>query len=242
MLKAFTVSLSLSKASAFTNDSPEWIVDTHSLKLPPRADSLGIPGMILTSNLPAYVERKLFTLNCGHAIAAYLGYLLGLPTIDAAINNTTHILPVVLGAMHESGAAIRRQYPDTFSESEHEEYIDKTIQRFRNPEVRDDVTRVGRNPLRKLGRDERLLGPLYLGKQFGLDTKNLAMGVAATMMYQNDEDEQASEISSIIERAGLEEAVQEITGLEKGSKQWEEVMSAWGVLERWKKEHKGNKE
>ncbi|SQB40508.1 mannitol-1-phosphate 5-dehydrogenase [Citrobacter koseri] len=47
----------------------EWIVDKTQFKgaLP------DIPGMELTDNLMAFVERKLFTLNTGHAITAYLG-------------------------------------------------------------------------------------------------------------------------------------------------------------------------
>ncbi len=51
----------------------EWIVDKTQFKgaLP------NIPGMELTDNLMAFVERKLFTLNTGHAITAYLGKLAG---------------------------------------------------------------------------------------------------------------------------------------------------------------------
>ena len=44
-----------------------------------------IQGMTVVDNLEAYLERKLFTLNTGHAITAYLGNRKGLSTIDKAI-------------------------------------------------------------------------------------------------------------------------------------------------------------
>jgi mannitol-1-phosphate 5-dehydrogenase len=59
----------------------EWIVEEPAIK-GPKPD---IPGMQFTDNLTAYVQRKLFTLNCGHAIAAYLGYLKNIETIDKAV-------------------------------------------------------------------------------------------------------------------------------------------------------------
>ncbi len=64
----------------------EWIVDKTQFKgaLP------NIPGMELTDNLMAFVERKLFTLNTGHAITAYLGKQTGLQTIRDAILGCQH--------------------------------------------------------------------------------------------------------------------------------------------------------
>ena len=79
----------------------EWIVDKTQFKgaLPT------IPGMELTDNLMAFVERKLFTLNTGHAITAYLGKLAGHQTIRDAILDEK-IRAVVQGAMEESGAVL----------------------------------------------------------------------------------------------------------------------------------------
>lgn len=42
------------------------------------APSAGLPGFA-GENLPAYLERKLFTMNTGHATTAYLGHLKGYP-------------------------------------------------------------------------------------------------------------------------------------------------------------------
>ena len=59
----------------------EWDVERSGFK----GEIPEITGMTLVDNLMAYIERKLFTLNTGHCITAYLGTLWGFPTIDKAI-------------------------------------------------------------------------------------------------------------------------------------------------------------
>ena len=119
----------------------EWIVDQTQFKGQPPA----IAGMELTDNLMAFVERKLFTLNTGHAITAYLGQQAGLQTIRDAILDPA-IRRVVKGAMEESGAVLIKRYG--FDADKHAAYINKILGRFENPYLHDDVERVGRQPLR----------------------------------------------------------------------------------------------
>lgn len=114
----------------------EWIVDQTQFKGQPPA----IAGMELTDNLMAFVERKLFTLNTGHAITAYLGQRAGLQTIRDAILDPA-IRRVVKGAMEESGAVLIKRYG--FDADKHAAYINKILGRFENPYLHDDVERVG---------------------------------------------------------------------------------------------------
>ena len=101
----------------------EWIVDQTQFKGQPPA----IAGMELTDNLMAFVERKLFTLNTGHAITAYLGQRAGLQTIRDAILDPA-IRRVVKGAMEESGAVLIKRYG--FDADKHAAYINKILGRF----------------------------------------------------------------------------------------------------------------
>ena len=59
----------------------EWNVEQSAFK----GEIPAIEGMHLAENSMAYIERKLFTLNTGHAITAYLGYLKGYKTVDESI-------------------------------------------------------------------------------------------------------------------------------------------------------------
>lgn len=188
----------------------EWIVEEPSLK----GETPHIPGMKLTVNLLAYVQRKLFTLNTGHAITAYLGFLAGTDTIEESINNEA-IREVVRQAMEESGEALIKKHG--FDKDEHYTYIDKIENRFKNPYIRDEVIRVGREPLRKLGRNDRLVGPANMAIEYGLPHEGLLTGIAAALHYDNPQDPQSLELQSLIKSKGIEAAITEVTGIASGS-------------------------
>lgn len=201
----------------------EWIVDKTQFKgaLP------AIPGMELTDNLMAFVERKLFTLNTGHAITAYLGKLAGHVTIRDAILDS-RIRAVVEGAMQESGAVLIRRYG--FDAEKHAAYISKILTRFENPYLKDDVERVGRQPLRKLSAGDRLIKPLLGTLEYQLPHDNLVQGIAAAMHYRSDADPQAQELATLIAEQGVAETLVKISGLEPESQAVEAVVSAYSAM------------
>jgi mannitol-1-phosphate 5-dehydrogenase len=178
----------------------EWIVDRGQLK----GWTFDVPGMELTDNLMAFVERKLFTLNTGHAIAAYLGSAADHVTILDAIADP-FIHAVVRGAMDESGAVLIRRYG--FDPAKHAAYIDKILGRFANPHLRDEVARVGREPLRKLARGDRLVRPLLGTLEYGLGHANLVCGIVAALLYRNEGDPQAVELAAAVRSLGPAGAV-----------------------------------
>lgn len=190
----------------------EWIVDETKFK----GNIPKIKSMECTDNLIAYTERKIFTLNTGHAITAYLGYLNNCNTIRESILNPA-IKKVVLGAMRESGKVLIYKYG--FDPREHEEYIMSILSRFNNPFLKDSVTRVARQPLRKLSYDERLIKPLRGTIKYNLENINLIKGIAAAISYDYDKDEDVAKIQKIMKENNIDEAIQEITGLNKDLKE-----------------------
>ncbi len=137
-----------------------------------------VDGLYLKDNLDAYIERKLFTLNTGHAITAYLGLLKGYKTVKEAIADP-EILASVKEAMHESGAVLIKRYG--FDKTAHEQYIDKIISRFENPYLDDELERVGRDPLRKLSKNDRLIKPMLGAVEYGLPYSALLKGAVAAL-------------------------------------------------------------
>ncbi|KAE9399228.1 mannitol-1-phosphate 5-dehydrogenase [Gymnopus androsaceus JB14] len=190
----------------------EWTVDSNSLK---KTDpDVIIEGMHATDNLDAYVQRKLFTLNTGHAIAAYLGFIDNKNTILEAISDES-IHAIVSRALHESGAALIDKHSPFFSHEEHQEYVKKILQRFSNQHLKDEVARVGREPLRKLKRGDRLLGPVEMCRERSLEHDTLLLGVAAALLFHpTDGDKEATEVQERIQRDGIEKVVSELTGWE----------------------------
>ena len=170
-----------------------------------------IAGMNLADNLLAYVERKLFTLNTGHAITAYTGCMKGLKTIDQSIADP-QIYDIVKAAMQQSGLGLVAKHG--FDKEAHFKYIDKIISRFKNPYLKDDVTRVGREPLRKLSPTDRLISPLTTAAGFGLPVDHLIKGIGAALRYDNAEDQQSVELQAKIAELGVRKAAAVVTGLE----------------------------
>lgn len=184
----------------------EWDVERSGF----RGEIPEIPGMSLVDDLMAYIERKLFTLNTGHCITAYLGKLRGLPTIDKAIADPD-VFATVYAAMQESGAGLIKKHD--FDAEKHVTYINKIIGRFKNPYLQDDVTRVGREPLRKLSPTDRLIKPLTTAAGYGLPVGHLITGVGAALRYDNPEDKQSVELQAKIAEKGVRAAAAEVTGL-----------------------------
>lgn len=201
----------------------EWIVDKTQFKGEPPA----IAGMELTDNLMAFVERKLFTLNTGHAITAYLGQRANLPTIREAILHPD-VRSVVKGAMEESGAVLIKRYG--FAPEKHAAYINKILGRFENPYLHDDVERVGRQPLRKLSAGDRLIKPLLGTLEYGLPNENLIQGIAAVLHYTNEQDPQAQEMAELLARLGPQAALVQITGLPEDSEVVRKAVAAYTAM------------
>ena len=184
----------------------EWIVDETLFK----GEVPKIEGMTLTDNLMAFIERKLFTLNTGHALTAYLGILEGHKTIRESINDEK-IKDVVVHAMEESGEVLINR--NGFNRDAHEKYIKKIVSRFENPYLVDEVDRVGREPLRKLGFNDRLIKPLRGTLEYNTKNDNLIRGIAAAMAYRNENDPQAVVLKNKIKNENFNKAFREITSL-----------------------------
>lgn len=169
-----------------------------------------IPQVFFTDTLDAYVERKLFTFNTGHAIIAYLGYIYNHTTIDQAILDK-RILEVAYNAMHESSAALVAHWD--FDINEQMEYVEKTITRFSNPLLKDKLIRVGRDPLRKLFFNNELITPIMLCMKYQLDHNNLNKGVAAALKFSSKEDKNALKLQQMIKVHGIPYVLEHISGI-----------------------------
>jgi mannitol-1-phosphate 5-dehydrogenase len=200
----------------------EWNVERASIK-----GDLQMEGMNLADNLIAYIERKLFTLNTGHAITAYLGKLKGLGTIADSIADE-EIYTIVKAAMQESGEGLVAKYG--FDHDAHFAYIDKIIGRFRNPHLQDDVTRVGREPLRKLSANDRLIKPTMTAIEHGFATPNLVLGIGAALHYNNHEDPQSVQLQQAISEVGVAKALEQFSGISADDALAAQILEAYNTV------------
>jgi mannitol-1-phosphate 5-dehydrogenase len=173
-----------------------------------------IVGFQPYDNFNAYVERKLFTHNLGHAVAAYLGYLRGHEYIYQVMDDPD-ALRVVKAAMAETGEALVKRHG--FTPEEHQAHIDDLLHRFSNIALGDTVARVGKDPIRKLGPKDRLIGGATVSLQYGVTPRNVCAGIAAGLMFAVPEDAAAMKVQQMIAEKGVDYVLETISELEPGS-------------------------
>ncbi len=136
------------------------ILDKHSYKNP----IPDIKGLAPKKNMSAWVDRKFFIHNLGHAAAAYYGYvhcpeLIYMSEIMAV--NEVHEFTKT--TMHQAADILRKVYPNEFSEKDLEDHIEDLIHRFSNHALGDTVYRIGQDLYRKLGPEDRVVAAIKKG-------------------------------------------------------------------------------
>jgi len=146
----------------------------------------GIEVFVEKADLAPFAEAKLYGHNAGHALAAYLAHALGFRRIDE-LRGRPDVIDFVRAAMvEESGAALCARYGGVdplFTLAGFADYAGDLIRRMVNPYVRDTVARVGRDPARKLGWNDRLVGAMRQAQEAGISPRRYALGAAAALAY-----------------------------------------------------------
>ena len=184
----------------------EWVVETRGMKNP----GLVLDKVHYEAELEPFIERKLFSVNSGHATSAYTGAYYGAQTILEALQNVT-VKNNVEAVLAEIRSLLIAKWG--FDEAALVDYHKVIISRFENPFIVDDVARVARTPIRKLGYDERFIRPIRELKERGLSYQYLLQTVAYVFSYQDETDEQSVQLQALLAEKSLEEVVKEVTGL-----------------------------
>lgn len=169
-----------------------------------------IVGLMPYDNLEGYVERKLFTHNLAHAAAGYLGYLRNHEFVWEAVGDK-FVLAKLRAALTETGKALIKKWG--FTEKEHQDHIDDLMHRFSNVALGDTCARVGKDPIRKLGPNDRIIGGARLALEYGIKPENVALVAAAAILYDNEEDEAAVKIQKIYKESGIDAVLTQICGI-----------------------------
>jgi mannitol-1-phosphate 5-dehydrogenase len=151
-------------------------------------------------NFAAYVERKLFVHNLSHAATAYLGHLRGHEYIWQAVEDPA-VREKVRGALGESCEALHRRHGLALdSLIEHGEDL---LRRYANKALGDQVSRVARDPMRKLGPNDRIAGAARACLEQGVHPRHIAFAAAAAMRYDDPSDPAAAELQRVRRERGI---------------------------------------
>lgn len=184
----------------------EWVIDESKLK----NTALHLDGVHYAAALEPFIERKLFTVNTGHATTAYVGKYEGYKTIDEALKDEA-VKKQVENVLAETGGLMVNKWQ--FDATEHKAYIAKILSRFANPYISDDITRVARTPMRKLGYDERFIRPIREANERGLETDHLIQTVAKALVYRDANDEESQQLEKLLKNESVEAVIRKVTQL-----------------------------
>ena len=155
-----------------------------------------IRNMVPFEPFDFYIKRKLYVHNMGHATCAYLGDLLGLEYIYQAIA-VPEIRVIVQNAMLESALALHKKYGAPLSDLQL--HITDLLGRFTNAALGDTCQRVGGDPARKLGADDRLIGSSRLALEVGITPAYIAVGAAAALWRFLRENEKEQTVDNAVQ-------------------------------------------
>lgn len=188
-----------------------------------------IKGAEYVDDLMMYLQRKIYIINCGHAIAGYYGQALkGYEIVQDSLRDP-ELIPQIREAMLESASALEKKYGFT-----HESLVDymetMMVKRFTTPGVVDPISRVSREPIRKIAPNDRIMGPANNCEEYGLDNTYLLKGVACALKFKSEGDAQAEELQNFIKENGVEEAIVKYTGVEKGSRMYNAILEEYAKI------------
>lgn len=135
-------------------------------------------------DLLPFEEAKLYGHNATHALIGYMALKKGFATI-ADVRNDEPLRKLARAAfLEESGKALCRRHAGIdplFTDAGYRGYADDLLQRMMNPNLRDTVARVVRDPRRKLAWNDRLVGTMRIAMEQGITPSRYALGAKAAV-------------------------------------------------------------
>ncbi len=149
-----------------------------------------VKGLAPKDNMKAWVDRKLFIHNLGHATTAYLGFLenpdfkyvyevLAVPALKKQVRET----------MLQSGDTLMKMYPAEFDLKHIIDHTDDLILRFENKALGDTIYRVGCDLKRKLSRNDRLAGAIINAKNFNMPYDKILYALVSGFYFRARDEE-----------------------------------------------------
>ena len=145
----------------------------------------GITAFEEKDDLLPFEEAKLFGHNAIHAALGFIGKRLGVALL-ADLRDNANVMSIARQAfINEIGAALVKKYAHLndplFTQDGFTAYAEDLLERITNPFLADTVERAIRDPLRKLGANDRLFGAIRQCLAQGIMPHALAYAAAIAM-------------------------------------------------------------
>jgi mannitol-1-phosphate 5-dehydrogenase len=153
-----------------------------------------IAGLMPKKNIRAWIDRKAFIHNLGHASVAYFGaFRHPGATYVHEILKDAKVYRFAREVMLQSAEILLKYYPEDFTLEDLLEHIDDLLLRFQNTALKDTIYRIGMDLPRKLASGDRFVGIIRMAQKSGLpfDKILLAMSYSFHFNARSESDEKA---------------------------------------------------
>lgn len=168
---------------------------------PVYSDFSDVKWLDVRDNVEMLKDIKVFTINGPHATTAYEGYLQGYDDIAKA-ETDEKVHQLVQGVHDETIEAVLYEYPVTRDQIRELEYLPAA-----KDEMSDSIYRVGFDPIRKVGKNDRLMGVINLCEKYHLPYNAHVKALAAAFAYDESRDSQAMKIQADIKEMGITKTI-----------------------------------
>ncbi|MBG0786707.1 MAG: C-GCAxxG-C-C family protein [Anaerolineaceae bacterium] len=190
----------------WTNGYAEFPVDASAFKAEPPK----ITAFRLVTDMRAEEQRKMYTYNMCHAVLGYQGYQDGYKLLVDCLADPK-LRAEAEGALGEVSTALQKQYG--FTAEAMAKWVEGVIDQTNNPSIGDTVARMAADPLRKLKKADRLIGPSLLCLKNDVEPVHLIRAIAYALHFRSEDDPNSIKLTDDIKNHGLEEALKAATGL-----------------------------
>lgn len=166
-----------------------------------------IKGLKLIPEFTGFLERKFYTYNAANGSVSFLGALLGYEKIADAAHDE-RILEILEGVYMETAQALSKKHK--FPLDEQLAFTLTSKAKLQDYTIVDFIERNARDPIRKLGPDDRLVGSARLVLEYGIVPENLCTAIAAAIYYYHEGDEFADKLKEIRENRGIDAVLTEV--------------------------------
>lgn len=158
-----------------------------------------------------FLERKFYTYNAANGTTSFVGALLGYKVLAEAAHDE-RILKILDGVYQETGNALSMKHG--ISLEEQMAFAKTSLNKLQDYTIVDSIERNARDPQRKLGKDDRLVGSARMVLSCGIRPENLCTAIACAIYYRNPEDSSAVALEKVVKEEGIDAVLEKICGIE----------------------------
>lgn len=158
-----------------------------------------------------FLERKFYTYNAANGTTSFVGALLGYKVLAEAAHDE-RILKILNGVYQETGKALSMKHG--ISLEEQMAFAKTSLNKLQDYTIVDSIERNARDPQRKLGKDDRLVGSARMVLSCGIRPENLCTAIACAIYYRNPEDSSAVALEKVVKEEGIDAVLEKICGIE----------------------------